>query len=141
MTTVRVALPASEVVVNVTRWAPICAPEGFHVYVAVAGFPSVCRRTAPGGDPESRIASVEPSDVAERRNESVVLAVQRHDEPSLSSRAEGRHEILVAQRGELGDSTVAEERFHTDGATLGQLAHADWIRVDKTAPETEVDDG
>ena len=106
MTTVRVALPASEVVVNVTRWPPICAADGFHVYVAIAGFPSVCRRTAPGGDPESRIASVEPSDIAERRNESVVFAATPRTAPSRGVGVVHETTSSCADAAAAGRSTV-----------------------------------
>jgi hypothetical protein len=106
MTTARVALPASEILVNVTRWAPICAADGFQVYVAVAGFPSVCLRTAPDGDPESRIASVEPSDVAERRNESVVFAATPRTAPSRGVGLVHETTSSCAEVAAAGRSTV-----------------------------------
>src|SRR5207244_304200 len=50
-------------------------------------------------------------------------------------------EILIANRGKLGYSAVAQKRFHADGASLAQLAQGARIHVDETAPEREVNDG
>ena len=64
----------------------------------------------------------------------VVLAVKCHDEARFRGRAQGRHEVLFVQRWKLGDAAIAEERLHTNRASLAQLAQARGIGVDQTAP-------
>ena len=74
-------------------------------------------------------------------NESVVLAVQCHDESRLRGRSQRGHEIVGLQCRELRDAAVAKECFHADRAAFAQLAEARRIRVDEAAPEPKVDDG
>src|SRR6185503_789156 len=74
-------------------------------------------------------------------NESLILAMQRHQKTRLRGRAERGHQIFLMQRWKFGDAAVAEKSLDSDRASLAQLAQALRIGIDKAAPETEVADG